>query len=175
MPVLHLDIKEQYHNLSVKTFEMVKYVHKHLIDEFDWLLKADDDTYVIMENLRYFLSNKCPDENKTYGYNFNIAGVAYHSGGGGYALSRETVRQLAVNLQNNASFCSMREGYEDMEISKCLKSLNITPGESRDKQGRERFHCISFKDHWEGNKNWIESYSMHKVKYVSFFFFSLDF
>lgn len=165
MNILKVNFEEKYTNLTAKVLEALKYVHKNALGEFDWLLKADDDTYVIMENLKSFLANRCSNDNHTYGFNFNN-GELYHSGGGGYLVSRETVRALGNALESNASFCSMSQGYEDLEVAGCLHKLNVTLGESRDEMGRERFHGISLKDHWEGNKKWIEGYAFHKPKYV---------
>ena len=83
--VINLNFVDTYTNLSMKTFKAVRYVYKNFLDDFDWFLKADDDTYIIMENLKYFLSSKCRDEKFTYGYNFFLKeeNITYHSGGAG--------------------------------------------------------------------------------------------
>ena len=53
----------------------------------DWYLKADDDTYIIMENLKYLLSQFDPDKPYYIGqklpYMKAQAPKGYHSGGAG--------------------------------------------------------------------------------------------
>jgi glycoprotein-N-acetylgalactosamine 3-beta-galactosyltransferase len=38
----------------------LRHVYENYLDNFDWFFKADDDTYVIMENLRRYISAKDP-------------------------------------------------------------------------------------------------------------------
>jgi glycoprotein-N-acetylgalactosamine 3-beta-galactosyltransferase len=164
---VELDTSDAYGNLTAKSISMLKYVYETTKpDDFDWLIKADDDTYVIMDNLKWFLNDHCPNETHTYGLNFNIGGNKYHSGGGGYTISSSIVHKLGLALKKNNSFCEMKSGYEDIEVAECLKKLNVTLGESRDSKGRERFHGTSFSDHFDGIAKWMESYAMYWPKYV---------
>lgn len=147
---------------------MIKYIYETTkYNEFDWLLKADDDTYVIMENLKWFLKDHCSDESKTYGFNLKYKGIQFHSGGGGYVISAKVINKLGIALLNDKNFCDMNIGTEDVEVAKCLKKFNVTLGESRDKQGRERFHAVTFNDHWDGTADWLKRLAINKLKYVS--------
>jgi hypothetical protein len=46
-----------WQNLWNKLNETVLHIHDNYRDEFDWFLKADDDSYVIIENLHAFLTS----------------------------------------------------------------------------------------------------------------------
>ena len=55
-----LDIPDKRQTLTDKTVFIHQYLYTHYLSQFDWFLKADDDTYVIMENLRFLLSHFDP-------------------------------------------------------------------------------------------------------------------
>ncbi len=61
---------DRYNKLTDKIYKSFKYLYNNYND-YDWYLKADDDTYVFVDNLRKFLSNKNRSDPITYGYDFN--------------------------------------------------------------------------------------------------------
>lgn len=60
-------------HLIQKTVFGYIYAYEKFYNSCDWFLKADDDTYIIMHNLKKFLSQQNTSEPKTYGYNFRVS------------------------------------------------------------------------------------------------------
>lgn len=66
-----------------KTRAAFKYAWDNHRDEFDWIMKADDDTYVIVENLKKFLSNYSSTDAVFFGCEFRLEIPTWVSGGAG--------------------------------------------------------------------------------------------
>ncbi len=146
--------------LTGKSMRAFDYVYRHHLDDTDWFLKADDDTYVIVENLRYMLYAHSPEDPVIFGHHF-MAEVqqGYFSGGGGYVLSREALRRFG---NRTPGLCEEEEGFEDLEIGRCMEKLGVKPGDSRDALNRSRFHCFSPEDHIHGNyPSWYYTYDKY--------------
>ncbi|XP_076438739.1 glycoprotein-N-acetylgalactosamine 3-beta-galactosyltransferase 1-like [Babylonia areolata] len=142
-PTVGLDVPEGREHLTAKTMKAFRYLYEHHLDDADWFMKADDDTYVIMENLRYLLSAHSTQDPVYFGKVFDMATKqGYTSGGAGYVLSKEALRRLAT--RGFASpLCRQDGGSEDAETGICLHRLGVKLLPSKDRLGRSRFHCFS--------------------------------
>lgn len=74
LPIAKIEyLMEGYEYLSLKTFLAFKYIYENEFNEkFNWFLKADDDTFIIIENLKDFLKDKNTHLPITYGYNYRV-------------------------------------------------------------------------------------------------------
>ncbi|KIH57684.1 hypothetical protein ANCDUO_12121, partial [Ancylostoma duodenale] len=114
LPIIVVNLNESRKELWSKTREAFTWAYNNVLvsfltgnhilsakyvcsiqDDYDWFLKADDDTYMHMENLRALLTEHSSDDAVAIGHQFKSQGdyPNYHSGGAGYVLSRESVRR----------------------------------------------------------------------------------
>lgn len=70
--------KDNHDQLWLKTRLSFEFIYEHHLNDYDWFLKADDDTYVIVENLRYMLYQYSTDDPVYFGSHFQIVESKYH-------------------------------------------------------------------------------------------------
>ena len=166
LPTVHLNVKNGREHLTAKTMQAFDYIYKQHINDYDWFIKADDDTFVIVENLRYLLASHSPDEPVFFGHHFKvILKQGYFSGGAGYVLSKEALRRY-VNRTNG--LCASDSGAEDIQMGRCMEKLHVKTGDSRDALKRSRFHSLHPEQHLTGAYlGWYRDYDKYNATYVS--------
>lgn len=113
------DVKEGGLSLWTKTKKSFQWIYdQKLLNEYDWILKADDDAYMVMENVREMLYQYKPETALNFGERI-IVGSEDPDGfmqGGGYILSRKAVDKF-VKLYPNCS--KVNTWNEDLYMGKC--------------------------------------------------------
>lgn len=163
LPIVELNIKEGRKFLWQKTKEAFKHIYNNELKDYDWFLKADDDTFVILENLRFMLLAYSPDDPIYFGCKFKpFAKQGYMSGGAGYVLSREAVKRFVEDALTDGHKCKeSNTGAEDAELGKCLQNVGVIAGDSRDAKGRHRMLPFGPASHFGYNKTlpkWFYKY-----------------
>ncbi|VDI50934.1 glycoprotein-N-acetylgalactosamine 3-beta-galactosyltransferase [Mytilus galloprovincialis] len=158
------DVTESKSHLTRKVRFMLRYVYLHYLKDYDWILKADDDTYVIMENLRFLLSFHNPDLPGYLGYHFNMhLKQGYMSGGAGYVISRSGLKKV-IEVAFKENGCPPDGKDEDLDIGKCLQMAGVPPLVSYDKYGRETFHTDKVWQHLYGTvPRYLKKYSWNGI------------
>ncbi|XP_050301335.1 glycoprotein-N-acetylgalactosamine 3-beta-galactosyltransferase 1-like isoform X2 [Anthonomus grandis grandis] len=145
LPSVALPVIEDRPHLWGKTKRAMQYVYENYYDKYDWFFKADDDTYTVMENLKYLLYYKNASEPVYYGCRLKLAKeteapMDFMSGGAGYVLSKEALKRFVQEALPNSKVCRQEDtGDEDVEISKCLQGVGVNLGNSLDEEDRNRF------------------------------------
>lgn len=169
--------------LSEKVFDMFEYVHKHYLQEADWFLKADDDTYVIIDNLRHQLQFLDSENKIIIGRHFpsfsldikrNIT-YGFLSGGAGYVLSKATLRTFGKEIASikqhrttNIKCVPVKGTAEDVSMARCLQSIGVKIENSLDENKKQTFHPFNLASHlFSQFPEWYERYDKKNREDVS--------
>ncbi|XP_072226969.1 glycoprotein-N-acetylgalactosamine 3-beta-galactosyltransferase 1 isoform X2 [Leuresthes tenuis] len=138
-PTVGLNVSEGRENLYWKTIRAFQYIYHHYLDKADWFLKADDDTFVVIENLHYILSKYDPEKPLYLGRRFRpFVSQGYMSGGAGYVLSKEALRRFVTGFSTGE--CTHFSSIEDMALGTCMEKMKVKPVDTRDVKERQTFH-----------------------------------
>jgi hypothetical protein len=142
---------DAYGKLTDKVLSAFSHIAKYY-GGYEWYLKADDDTFVFVDNLKFFLKTKNSSDLVSYGYDHHENG--YQHGGAGYVFGKSALKLLAQTLQANKSFCP-NHGIEDRDVGQCLRKLNVKIASSKDHLERNRFHNMNAHDHSNKGSYWF--------------------
>ncbi|XP_070963358.1 glycoprotein-N-acetylgalactosamine 3-beta-galactosyltransferase 1-B-like [Oncorhynchus clarkii lewisi] len=164
-PTVGLGTGEGRDQLYWKTIRAFHYALEHHGNEADWFLKADDDTFVVVDNLRWVLSNHTPEEPLYFGKRFKpYAKQGYMSGGAGYVLSKEALRRFVEGFKTKV--CTHTTSVEDLALGQCLEKMGVLAMDSRDTWQRETFHPFVPEHHLTGKFSksfWYWNYCYYPI------------
>ncbi|CAF1455374.1 unnamed protein product [Adineta ricciae] len=150
---------EKYDQLSSKVLHSLHYIYNRYRSDYDWFFKGDDDTFVIVENLRHFLRRRVSNQTTCYGYIAQTSDRLYPSGGAGYVLSQATLIRLGEEVLSKPEqlrLC-LTDQAEDINIAYCLARIHVYVMNLRDENQLETFHPMTFEQHYLGKfTKWIE-------------------
>lgn len=121
--------------------DAIRYLWQNNKENLHWALFVPDDIFAIPENLRYYVASLDYNEPHYLGNDITFWGNAYNVGGAGYVLSKGVI--YALQMKFNSSESCLKSGKywrnEDFYLGKHLGGMGITPTNTKDNSGCNRF------------------------------------
>ncbi|KAI6241889.1 hypothetical protein M3Y99_00291600 [Aphelenchoides fujianensis] len=166
-----------------KIRRVFRYIHESVGERFDWILRADNGSYVVMENARHLAAEFDPQRPLVLGYRgLSSYSCTLHSrgyaDGGVYLISREGARVFNEIMRNETICPDFHRAEEDQEVRsalfRCFNPLacswrgawpvRIYPTNTRDADGRDRFHHF----HIDELNGWTLQYFLRHYTFYKF-------
>ncbi|XP_014214211.1 glycoprotein-N-acetylgalactosamine 3-beta-galactosyltransferase 1-B [Copidosoma floridanum] len=143
-PVINLNIK------YTSSWQLLCEVMRHVWKTRDrvplnWLIFVNDDTFVVLENLRHMLAPLDHEQYFYLGHPVVLWGNVYNVAQAGYVLSYGILQRL-IKIFDTSAKCAAGGKYwkkEDFYLGKHLSALGIQPADTRDAKQRGTFHGFS--------------------------------
>jgi glycoprotein-N-acetylgalactosamine 3-beta-galactosyltransferase len=156
--------REYYHEMWAKSQAIWQLVATTLLEEYDYFLIGGDDLYVIVENLRDYLSSDKIQELSGGGavplyigrpLNQNSY-LEYNSGGAGYVLNAAAVALLYHSITSEECLADISSSMEDVLVAQCLlqSDVHIVYDTRSQYDGLQIFHPQSPNASYHANASW---------------------
>jgi len=134
--------------------------------DYKWVLVVKDSTFVIMENLRYYVAPFDANKRHYFGHPVKFWGVSYNSADAGYALSSGALKDFQKDVGKNRCKENSYWNREDFYLGKYLANMNITPINTVDNEGLSIFHPYSWYHLFYPGDNYYKT-SIYPIKCCS--------
>lgn len=97
------------------------FVNRNWKNDFDWIMRIDDDAFVVFENLRTLIGDLRPQEPIMFGARYTSHN-GYIGTGPGILLSRGAFTNL-MKIFDDDKVChtNLRTHFDDVELGACLR------------------------------------------------------
>jgi hypothetical protein len=154
-----------------KMWRALLVVYRHRLDEAEWFIKADLDTYLLVGNLKRYLAKRwAPTEPRYVGHVLRNQPADPMVAGSSSILSRRALQLLGPLLEGVATggspTCYDKPGVEEARVARCLRDVGVHPEDTIDGEGRATFliyspdfyvHTIRPKKDWWFYKNTLQT------------------
>ncbi|XP_071803004.1 glycoprotein-N-acetylgalactosamine 3-beta-galactosyltransferase 1-like isoform X3 [Asterias amurensis] len=136
--VIDIDLPEGRTQSWHRSKLALQYVYDSFKDQdFDWFVKANFDSIVILENLRYFLLMHKANIPNYIGHVFS----GPKTGGSIFTLNKEALELIVPTLKDNKPLFGGVA--DDLELEGCFKAAGaLSSSHGRDVEGVQRFRMI---------------------------------
>ena len=127
-----------------------RYVFQNHVDDGDWFLGMIGNQYIIMENLRHFLSALDMNHPAYYGHKLrsSVSRIAFASPRSGIVLSKVALGRLGSE-GNKSNYCNDFPIGDGEQFATCMEQLGVTLEETVDDLGKSRFLLAALSEQFE--------------------------
>uniref|UniRef100_A0ABI7WGM2 Hexosyltransferase n=1 Tax=Felis catus TaxID=9685 RepID=A0ABI7WGM2_FELCA len=159
IPIVPLRGVDDSYPPQKKSFMMLKYMHDHYLDKYEWFMRADDDVYIKGDRLENFLRSLNSSEplflgqtglgtTEEMGKLALEPGENFCMGGPGVIMSREVLRRMVPHI--GKCLREMYTTHEDVEVGRCVR----------------RFAGVQCVWSYEMQQLFYENYEQNKKGYI---------